>query len=100
MLITASHLTKYNNLKCIVEDVSFTIQEQDKIALIGINGTGKSTLLKILAGQVDYQGSLLKKKDIKISYLPQNPDFQDHYSVIEQVYHYIDKNLTMKSKLC
>jgi len=93
MLITASHLTKYNNLKCIVEDVSFTIQEQDKIALIGINGTGKSTLLKILAGQVDYQGNLLKKKDIKISYLPQNPDFQDHYSVIEQVYHYIDKNV-------
>ena len=41
MLITATHLTKYNNLKCIVDDVSFTINEQDKVALIGINGTGK-----------------------------------------------------------
>ena len=48
MLITASHITKYNNLKCIVDDVSFTINEQDKIALIGVNGTGKSTLLKKL----------------------------------------------------
>ena len=49
MLLTASHLTKYNNLKCIVDDVSFSIQETDKIALIGVNGTGKSTLLKIIA---------------------------------------------------
>lgn len=93
MLITASHMTKYNNLKCIVDDVSFTIHEQDKIALIGINGTGKSTLLKILANLTDYQGEIIRKKDIKISYLPQNPDFHDHYTVIEQVYQYIDKNV-------
>ena len=77
MLITASHVTKYNNLKCIVKDVSFTIQEQDKIAFIGINGTGKSTLLKMLAGLTDYEGTILRKKDIRISYLPQNPDFQN-----------------------
>lgn len=55
MLITATHLTKYNNLKCIVDDVSFTINEQDKVALIGINGTGKSTLLKMIAQIDDYQ---------------------------------------------
>lgn len=93
MLITASHLTKYNNLKCIVDDVSFTIHEQDKIAFIGINGTGKSTLLKILAGKENYQGKILTKKDIRISYLPQNPDFHDHFSVIEQVYQFIEKNV-------
>ncbi|MFR6098783.1 MAG: ATP-binding cassette domain-containing protein [Longibaculum sp.] len=60
MLITATHLTKYNNLKCIVDDVSFTINEQDKVALIGINGTGKSTLLKMIAQIDDYQGEILK----------------------------------------
>lgn len=49
MLITASHITKYNQLKCIVDDVSFTINEKDKIAFVGLNGSGKSTLLKILA---------------------------------------------------
>ncbi len=93
MLITASHITKYNNLKCIVDDVSFTIHEQDKIAFIGINGTGKSTLLKILAGLTDYQGEIIKKKDITISYLPQNPHFQQNYTVMQQVYEYIDKSV-------
>ncbi len=93
MLITASHITKYNNLKCIVDDVSLTINEQDKIALIGINGTGKSTLLKILANLTDYQGDIIRKKDITISYLPQNPAFQKEYTVIQQVYQYVDKNI-------
>ena len=93
MLITASHVTKYKNLKCIVKDVSFTIQEQDKIAFIGINGTGKSTLLKMLAGLTDYEGTILKKKDIRISYLPQNPDFQNHLTVLQQVYEYINNDV-------
>ena len=94
MLITATHITHYNNLKCIVDDVSFTIQPQDKIALIGINGTGKSTLLKILAGIQECHGDILRKKDIQISYLPQNPEFKDHLTVIEQVYQYVDKNVS------
>ena len=89
MLITATHLTKYNNLKCIVDDVSFTINEQDKVALIGINGTGKSTLLKMIAQIDDYQGEILRKKDIRISYLPQNPDFQNELTVLKQVYEYV-----------
>lgn len=89
MLITASHITKYNNLKCIVDDVSFTINEQDKIALIGVNGTGKSTLLKMISDRENYQGDILKKKDIQISYLSQNPHFQDDYSVLKQVYEYV-----------
>lgn len=93
MLITATHLTKYNNLKCIVDDVSLTINEKDKIALIGLNGSGKSTLLKILAGQEDYQGTLLKKKDLRIGYLPQNPQFEDHYTVLQQAYSYLDESL-------
>lgn len=90
MLITASHITKYNQNKCILDDVSFTIHEQDKIALIGINGTGKSTLLKILANITDVQGKILRKKDSTIGYLPQNPDFQDNFTVLQQVYQYID----------
>ncbi|MBS5111672.1 MAG: ABC-F family ATP-binding cassette domain-containing protein [Coprobacillus cateniformis] len=93
MLITATHLTKYNNLKCIVDDVSFTINEQDKVALIGINGTGKSTLLKIIAQIDDYQGEILRKKDIRISYLPQNPDFQNELTVLKQVYAYVGHDI-------
>ena len=93
MLITASHLTKYNQLKCICQDIDFTINETDKIALIGINGTGKSTLLKIIAGIENHEGTIIRKKDLRIGYLPQNPDFKDHYNVIEQVYAYVDHNI-------
>lgn len=86
MLMSVSHLSKYNNLKCIAKDISFSIHERDKIGLIGLNGTGKSTLLKILAGQEDYKGEIIKKKDIRINYLPQIPSFQPQSTVLEQVY--------------
>ena len=86
MLMSVSNLSKYNNLKCIAKDISFSIHERDKIGLIGLNGTGKSTLLKILAGQEDYKGEIIKKKDIRINYLPQIPSFQPQNTVLEQVY--------------
>ncbi len=62
MLITVNNLSKTNGIKKIVDNVSFTIEENDKIALVGVNGTGKSTVLKILAGKENYEGTLLAKK--------------------------------------
>lgn len=87
MLITVNNLSKSNGIKKIVDNVSFTIEENDKITLVGVNGTGKSTVLKILAGKENYEGTLLQKKDISISYLPQNPDFNPNNTVLEQVHH-------------
>lgn len=87
MLITVNNLSKTNGIKKIVDNISFTIEENDKIALVGVNGTGKSTVLKILAGKENYEGTLLQKKDISISYLPQNPDFNPNNTVLEQVHH-------------
>ena len=87
MLITVNNLSKTNGIKKIVDNVSFTIEENDKIALVGVNGTGKSTVIKILAGKENYEGTLLQKKDISISYLPQNPDFNPNNTVLEQVHH-------------
>ena len=92
MLISVKNLSKTNGIKKIVDEVSFSIEENDKVALIGINGTGKSTLLKILAKQETYQGEIIQKKDITISYLPQNPDFNENNTVIEQVYDIIDQS--------
>ena len=77
MLISTESLKKNINDKCILKDASFTIEDTDKIALIGVNGTGKSTLLKILAGIENYDsGIIIKKNGIKIHYLPQNPEFK------------------------
>lgn len=92
MLISVNNLSKTNGIKNIVDGVSFSIEETDKIALIGINGTGKSTLLKIIAGKETYQGDIIQKKDMRISYLPQNPDFNPNNTIIKQVYDTIDQN--------
>ena len=59
MLISTESLKKKINDKCILKDASFTIEDTDKIALIGVNGTGKSTLLKILAGIENYDSGTI-----------------------------------------
>lgn len=92
MLVSIHHLTKYNQLKCIVNDVDMNIEENDKIGIVGVNGTGKTTLLKIIVGIEDYQGEIIKKKDISISYLPQDTLFNPDNIILDEVYQYIDKN--------
>lgn len=62
MLISANNLSKTNGIKNIVDNVTFSIEETDKVALIGVNGTGKSTLLKVIAGNENYQEILLEKR--------------------------------------
>lgn len=86
MLINIEALSKYHNEKCILDHVSFTIEEKQKWAFIGINGSGKSTLLRILAGLESYQeGTILKKKDLRIAYLAQEDHLDDQLTVLEQV---------------
>ncbi|RMG83787.1 MAG: ABC transporter ATP-binding protein [Bacteroidetes bacterium] len=71
-MISVSNLTLYFSDCCLFDNISFLVQEHDKIGLTGKNGAGKSTLLKILAGEfTDYEGNVISKKDIKIAYLPQ-----------------------------
>ncbi len=86
MLISIEALSKYHNEKCILDHVSFTIEEKQKWALIGVNGCGKSTFLRILAGLEHYkEGKLLKKKDLKIAYLAQADSLDDTLTILEQV---------------
>lgn len=86
MLITAEHITKHQNVKEILIDAGFTIEDKDKIALIGINGTGKTTLLKILIDEEQIEeGTILKKNGLRISYLPQEPVFEEEESILHQI---------------
>ncbi|MFV0392906.1 MAG: ABC-F family ATP-binding cassette domain-containing protein [Coprobacillaceae bacterium] len=91
MLLSSASITKHHGDKCILNAISFSIEEQDKIAVLGVNGTGKSTFLKIIAGVEDYQGTIIRKNNITISYLPQNPDFNKELTIWEQVFKIIDK---------
>lgn len=86
MLLSAEHIYKKQNIKTIVEDVSFAIEDHDKIALIGVNGTGKTTLLRMITGDehID-QGSMIKKNNLRISYLPQDPFFDEQDTILHQI---------------
>ena len=66
------HLTKSVGSKVLFEDISFAVNEGQRIALIARNGIGKSTLLNIIAGKTDYdEGKITFRNDLKIGYLPQ-----------------------------
>ena len=73
-IINIEHISKIYGEKTIFDDASFGIQEGDKIGIIGINGTGKSTLLKMISGEeTPDSGKIIRQNGIKTAYVPQNP---------------------------
>lgn len=78
------NLTKMYGVDKIFENVTFDVKTKDKIALIGRNGTGKTTLMKIMAGREDYQeGQVNKRKGLTIGYLEQIPNYDDDNTVLD-----------------
>lgn len=85
-LLTIEHLTKSYTERLLFDDTAFSINEGEKVGLIGINGTGKSTLLRIAAGlEEPDEGSVVKGRRLYIRYLPQIPEFQDGETVLEAI---------------
>ena len=77
-IINIEHISKIYGEKTIFDDASFGIQEGDRIGIVGINGTGKSTLLKMIAGEATPDsGQIIRQNGLKIAYVPQNPVFPD-----------------------
>lgn len=85
-LLSLENITKAYTERVLLDDASFFLQEGEKIGIIGINGTGKSTLLKIAAGLEEPDtGSCTKANHVVIRYLPQTPEFDDTCTVWEHV---------------
>ena len=85
-ILSAEHITKAYTLKKLLTDVTLYIGEHDRIGVVGINGTGKSTLLKILAGMEEPDGgTVMRKNGLRVSYLPQMPDYGEARTAVEQV---------------
>lgn len=83
-LLQVENLTKSFGVNSLFDDINFTINEGDKVGLIAKNGTGKSTLLSIIAGDdTPDDGKLIFKNDISIGYLKQLPQFEPHLSVMD-----------------
>ena len=82
-LITTEHLTHSYTERKLFDDASFSLNEQEKVGIIGINGTGKSTLLKILAGKEEPdEGTVIMGRNLRIGYLPQNPVFPESFDAL------------------
>ena len=85
-ILNIEHVSKIFGEKKIFDDVSYGIHEGDKIGIIGINGTGKTTLLKIIAGLEETdEGQVIKQNGLRVTYLPQNPEFPKDATVLEYV---------------
>ena len=85
-LVTAEHLTKSYTERLLFDDTSFSINEGEKVGVIGINGTGKSTLLKIVAGlEEPDEGTVVRGRNLYIRYLAQNPVFEPGLTVLDCV---------------
>ncbi|MCR3922143.1 MAG: ABC-F family ATP-binding cassette domain-containing protein [Firmicutes bacterium] len=87
ILLSAEKITKSYSDKKLLDDITLYLNKGDKIGLIGINGTGKSTLLKIIAElELPDSGTVSKAGDVRIGYLPQNPIYNEKLTVLEQVF--------------
>ena len=87
MLLSAEHISINFGSRQLLEDVNFYLNEGDKTGIIGINGTGKSTFLKVLAGAIEAdEGRISRNPNVQVSYLPQNPVMDDNATVLEQMF--------------
>ncbi len=87
ILYSAAGISKSYSEKPLLNDVSLYINEGDRIGIVGINGTGKSTLLKIIAGvETPDAGAVSKAAGLRVGYLPQNPVFKENVTVLEQAF--------------
>ena len=87
MLLQAEHLSINFGSRQLLTDVNFYLNEGDKVGIIGINGTGKSTFLKVLAGALEADaGRVTRNPNVQVSFLAQNPAMEDGATILEQVF--------------
>lgn len=87
MLLSAEHLSKNYGMKTLLEDAAIYLEQGEKIGVIGINGTGKSTLLRLLSGtEAPDEGTVRRDPNVQVSYLRQNPEMNPNASILEQVF--------------
>lgn len=86
-IMTVEHISKSYGEKVLFQDASFGMEDQDKVGIIGVNGTGKSTFLRIIAGQEKPdEGQISIGNTVRMRMLAQNPDFDPEMTVLQQVF--------------
>ena len=87
MLLSAEHISINFGARSLLTDVNFYLEPGDRVGVIGINGTGKSTFLRVLAGQIGPdEGSVTRDPNVQVSFLSQNPVMREDATILEQVF--------------
>ncbi|MEC1696329.1 ABC-F family ATP-binding cassette domain-containing protein [Schinkia azotoformans] len=87
-ILSVENLSKSFGDKTLFNNISFSVAEKQRIGIIGVNGTGKSTLLKILAGiEPSDAGDIVKPKSYNIEYLAQNPEFEGNGTILDEIFY-------------
>ena len=102
-ILSLEHLTHSYTERKLFDDADFYLHEGDKVGVIGINGTGKSTLIKIMAGlETPDEGQVIQASNLMIHYLPQNPEFSEEDTVLQSVqnmvHHHANENELIAAK--
>lgn len=100
-ILNIEHVSKIYGEKVIFDDISCGIQEGEKVGIIGINGTGKTTFLRMIAGQEGPDsGQVIRKNGVRLAYLSQNPEFPPNATVLSYAYEGIpESDWTAKSEV-
>ena len=100
MLLECSNITKSFQGNILLKDITFKIEDHDKIAMIGVNGAGKTTILDILTGQQSYDsGNLFKNKELTIGYLKQQHDLNINQTIYENALDVFTPLLKIENRL-
>ncbi|MBQ7077631.1 MAG: ABC-F family ATP-binding cassette domain-containing protein [Lachnospiraceae bacterium] len=100
MILSISHIAKSYGVDSILEDVTFNVEEDEKVAIVGVNGAGKSTVLKIIVNEIkEDSGEISFKKNIKVGYLSQISECDSNATIIEEVTHAKDELIGLEAEL-
>ncbi len=95
-ILSLENVSKNFGIKPLFEDVTLGFEDSDKIGIIGVNGSGKTTLLRVIAGdETADTGRVVRANDTTVSYLSQNPEFDDEATVLETVFEASDKVMNL-----
>lgn len=100
IVLSCNNLSKNFGIESIFNNVDFTVNEGDKVGVVGVNGTGKTTLFKIIAGIYEYDtGHIHTSKDCEIGYLEQNTNFNSNNTILDEVLEVFDDLINMEKEL-
>ncbi|WP_027703006.1 ribosomal protection-like ABC-F family protein [Metaclostridioides mangenotii] len=100
IVLSCNNLSKNFGIESIFKNVDFTVNEGDKVGVVGVNGTGKTTLFKIIASIYEYDtGHIYTSKDCEIGYLEQNTNFNSNNTILEEVLEVFNDLINMEKEL-